>query len=165
MKCAPLKAILHTRYSTSGDWLDNENNQPLVHDGCVLVHNGVVSMAEKNKFEAKYQVTCQTANDSDVILSKIIEHRDAGHSDRESIRRAMQVIHSVEPPIYACGLLTATDKVYCWRDDVRPLYMFGISALGLTGFCSTGDIFRQAATTARLEGVCHPCTPGVIYEI
>ena len=43
----PASAILHTRYSTSGDWHDNNNNQPLIVGGLAIAHNGLVSMATK----------------------------------------------------------------------------------------------------------------------
>lgn len=48
----PSAAILHTRYSTSGDWTENVNNQPLVTDfyKLALVHNGLVSQATKDNF-------------------------------------------------------------------------------------------------------------------
>lgn len=124
----PSAAILHTRYSTSGDWTENANNQPIVSplSSLALVHNGLVSQASKEEFEGAYQVKCATANDSEIILRKIIKARKDSSCMADAIMLAMESIHQVDPPIFACGFLNLNNEVFAVRDHIRPLWFFYI---------------------------------------
>src|SRR5208282_6667018 len=62
----PKSGILHTRYSTSGDYHIPQNNQPLAIGQLAIVHNGLVSMATKSEFEKQYAVKTSTENDSEI---------------------------------------------------------------------------------------------------
>ena len=163
---APTSAILHTRYSTSGDWQENRNNQPLVYGGrLALVHNGLVSMADKSTYEAAYGEACSTANDSEIILRKIVKHTNAAWCYEDAINFAIKEISAVERPIYACALLTDQGEVYGWCDSVRPLYAWAIPSLNLAGFCSTKDIYERAAGVFNLKGTVTACEPGKVYNL
>jgi hypothetical protein len=168
--CDPLPAsmILHTRYSTSGDWHDEQNNQPLGTENLALVHNGIVSMGTKQEMEQAYGVQLGTENDSEIILRKIECHLAQGIDISASIYAALHDIHAVHPPIFACGLLSRTGEMYCYRDHVRPLYMFKVPALNLKGFCSTRDIFRRSLSALTLSGTGYSLwrsEPYVVYNI
>lgn len=168
--CDPLpdSMILHTRYSTSGDWRDDQNNQPLVTGILALVHNGIVSMGTKEEMEQAYGVALTTQNDSEIILRNIDRHLAQGEGISTSIYAGLHDIHAVQPPIFACGLLSRTGEVYCFRDHVRPLYMFELPTLKLKGFCSTQDIFKRALLSAGLQEAkyaLHRCEPYVVYNL
>lgn len=164
----PSSMIFHTRYSTSGDWQDDENNQPLLTENLALVHNGIVSMGTKEEMERVYGVKLSAENDSEIILRNIDRHLAQGEGISASIYAGLHDIHAVQPPIFACGLLSRTGEIYCFRDHVRPLYLFELPALNLRGFCSTKDIFERSLAAANLSGTAHtlrPCEPYVVYNL
>jgi glutamine phosphoribosylpyrophosphate amidotransferase len=158
----PAAAILHTRYSTSGDWEKNENNQPLVLGEVALVHNGLVSMAERQVFNQQYGVDCATENDSEILLRKIVGRTEPLMRDR--IASAMTEVAFIEHPIHACGLLTKGAELFYWRDNIRPLYAFRVEQpFVLEGFSSTLDIVIRAAWRVGVLVEVQICTPGQIY--
>ncbi|HET9409073.1 MAG TPA: hypothetical protein VFO39_17650 [Candidatus Sulfotelmatobacter sp.] len=165
----PASMILHTRYCTSGDWHDDQNNQPLATGNLALVHNGIVSMGTKKEMEQAYDVRLSTENDSEIILRKIDRHLAQDSDIPASIYAVLHDIHTVEPPIFACGLLfRKTGEMYCFRDHVRPLYMFKVPALNLRGFCSTKDIFERSLAATKLSPsgcTLLRCEPYVIYNL
>lgn len=134
----PRAMVAHTRYSTSGDWDDNNNNQPLATNRFALVHNGLVSMGTPEEYGPLYGLPLTTANDSEVILKAIWK-------EKGSIINAMSRVYEVEPPIFACGLLDFDGNVSCWADNIRPLYIFMVPEWDLLGFASTKDIIMRAA--------------------
>jgi glutamine---fructose-6-phosphate transaminase (isomerizing) len=144
----PASAILHTRYSTSGDWHDNNNNQPIIVNGLAIAHNGLVSMATKEEFQAKYDVCITTENDSEIIAQKIVGNYNGDWE--EAIETGLAEVNAVEPAIYALCLLTRDGELHARRDNVRPLYRFKVPKLGLEGYCSTLDIFIRAAKDVGL---------------
>jgi Alpha-glutamyl/putrescinyl thymine pyrophosphorylase clade 2/Glutamine amidotransferase domain len=164
----PQTVLLHTRYSTSGVCTDSRNNQPLATRSLALAHNGIISMAEQDQFAISYNVQTQSANDSEIVLRKLLRHMNAGESVPEAIRGAITEIAVVETPIFACGLLLQNTDLYCFRDNVRPLYRFRVPELNLLGFCSTRDIFERGVASCGLHSpACEVelCEPYVIYRI
>jgi len=63
-----LPAIAHARYSTSGDWKNHSNNQPLALSDFVLVFNGVISMGTRKEMEQAFHVELETENDGEIFL-------------------------------------------------------------------------------------------------
>jgi hypothetical protein len=140
----PKAGILHTRYSTSGSADIEKNNQPLALSQLALVHNGLVSMATKEEFERQYGVRCTTENDSEIVLRKVSQHYAKGKLMHEAVQDGMKEIYDVHPPIFACGLLDGEGELFCFRDHIRPMYLWNIPSINLLGFCSTLDIFKRA---------------------
>lgn len=64
----PNKFIAHFRYSTSGDYLNLANNQPLVLNNVSLVFNGVLDMSPKTEIEQKYKINMSSDNDGELAL-------------------------------------------------------------------------------------------------
>lgn len=175
----PRQAILHTRYSTSGDWQENDNNQPISTSTLALVHNGLVSMATQEDFQQTYKVNTQTANDSEIILRKVLHAKSKLESTditdegpgvmAEAIAKALRAIHRVDPPIFACGFLDAEGNVYAVRDHIRPLWFVYIKAWGFIGFASTRDIITRACkkscVTEDLGLVVWEAEPYTVYPL
>lgn len=66
---APRAFMAHCRYSTSGDYVDHRNNQPIVsRDGRALVFNGVLHMGTKWEMEEEFKVSMDTENDGELAL-------------------------------------------------------------------------------------------------
>jgi hypothetical protein len=151
-KFQPYEAIGHTRYSTSGDWLDNNNNQPLNNRQLALVHNGLVSMGTKEEFEEQYKVQTATANDSEVILRQVLDAwYDPDIPVNSAIAYALEQIQVVEPPIFACGFLDSYNDIHVICDHIRPLWFFHVQKWNMLGFASTSDIIRRAVLKLQVQ--------------
>lgn len=155
---APTAIVGHCRYSTSGDWAANTNNQPLASARLALVHNGLVSMAERGRVEQQYKVRLRTANDSEVLLRRV-------EKAQGDVAKALEAVYRVEAPIFALGLLDAGGGLRVVRDHLRPLWLFRIEALGLTGFASTKDIVDRALKGLGLRYKAWAAEPYVVYGL
>jgi hypothetical protein len=139
----PTEMIGHTRYSTSGYWHKNINNQPLNNRRMALVHNGLVSMGTKDEFEAQYQTLTATENDSELILRKVLSFQSELNT-ANALAAALEDLADTHPPIFALGLLEADGTITVVRDHLRPLWLFLHPEWGVAGFASTRDIIERA---------------------
>lgn len=64
----PTALIGHCRYSTSGDYMDMNNNQPIAHGSEYLAFNGVIDMRTKPEMEKAYGITMSCDNDGEIML-------------------------------------------------------------------------------------------------
>jgi glutamine phosphoribosylpyrophosphate amidotransferase len=62
--------IAHFRYSTSGDYIDLNNNQPLTADGVSIAFNGIISQGTKEDMEKKYDLSIPYENDGYILMKK-----------------------------------------------------------------------------------------------
>ena len=82
----PYAAIAHSRLVTNGSQFDNLNNQPVVKDGCVVVHNGIITNVDQlwEKYEStssrKYEV------DTEIIATVLRKKLKDGLSISKSIK-------------------------------------------------------------------------------
>jgi len=137
------RIVFHCRYSTSGDFKDMDNNQPIVVKNKAIVMNGVISMAKKEKYEKRFKVSCKTSNDSEIILRSKLSTLD--------------FLKEYERVSFA-GLFLRKDKIIGLRNNKRPMYSF---SRGLSKFIvSTKDIAKRSGIkTAR------PCESFKFLEI
>jgi len=89
---SPLLVLGHSRLQTNGASEINSNNQPVVKDGSVGIHNGIIVNAEAlwrlhPELKKSYDV------DTEVFLSLLQMFRSQGQSLQESAR---QVFHNIE---------------------------------------------------------------------
>jgi len=122
-------AIAHTRYSTSGDWRTEANNQPIVLGQLALAFNGVIHMGTKAEFEAAFGVTCDTDNDGEVFLRLLAQ----GEKPEEVLRSLSGSF---------AGVWLDSGALLAGRNARRPLWR--AHALGAHWYASTRDIFRRA---------------------
>jgi glutamine phosphoribosylpyrophosphate amidotransferase len=141
----PEKIIFHNRYSTSGDYKDFTNNQPLEYDNSTLVFNGVVDMGTKTEMEERHHIKMKSYNDGEIVLQNYLQ----GNS-------------------YACvknngtsyaGIILTSGKMSVFRNENRPLWRTKTKQ-GIF-FASTRDIFLRAGLTSEMEEV--PPMKEVIY--
>jgi len=126
------RAILgHTRYSTSGDYHQIENNQPLVVSGEALTFNGVISMATKEEMEIQLQQPMQTDNDGEMFLVRVkIDPQHPENVIRENCSFA--------------GAYTSNGTIVLLRNKFRPLYYHVTEDQQTVYWASTKDIFKRA---------------------
>lgn len=161
----PPAMLLHTRYSTSGDYLNAANNQPLATKHLALVHNGLVSQASKSEMEQLYAVSMKTDNDSEILLQHIGGRTSERKQIQGAIATSLEELHKVHPPIFACGMLDQHNRLFAVRDHIRPLWFFLIKEWGLVGFASTQDIILRASKKFDVEVVTWEADPYVVYPV
>jgi glucosamine 6-phosphate synthetase-like amidotransferase/phosphosugar isomerase protein len=118
--------IFHNRYCTSGDYLEMQNNQPILGDDACLAMNGVISMKTKSEFEKDFNVKCRSDNDTEIILNVKI-------SQIEFLKQNLNISFA--------GVFLYHDRLVALRNDKRPLYMFDY--LEAVYICSTKDIAKR----------------------
>ena len=77
----------HTRMATHGSAESNEDNQPVIRDEQIILHNGIIInceeiFAENSKLERKYEV------DTEAFIALIGDYSKKGLSEYEAIERA-----------------------------------------------------------------------------
>tara|TARA_R110000737_G_scaffold58791_1_gene85121 strand:+ start:1669 stop:2280 length:612 start_codon:yes stop_codon:yes gene_type:complete len=132
------KIIYHNRYSTSGDYKDHNNNQPISNPDMSLVFNGVLDMGTKEEIENKYEISMQTDNDGEILLHKC-------GADKEKL------IHFLKnnKGSFAGLILTSSNELLAVRNPNRPLWK--LEHDNATYFASTKDIFKRVDSSFEPE--------------
>jgi glutamine phosphoribosylpyrophosphate amidotransferase len=128
--------IGHNRYSTSGDYLIMNNNQPIHLDELSLVFNGNISMRTKKENEELFNEKLITDNDGELALNRIKKGLD--------LKQFLSNKH-----ISFAGLFIKEGKTFAYRNDRRPLHYSIIN--NSVFIASTSDIFKRATGTSSKE--------------
>lgn len=125
----PGKIMFHNRYSTSGDYRNPVNNQPIHVDGNALVFNGTVDMGTKQEMEARHGLNLQTDNDGEIVLLDFIAGKPFAHIGNTLATFA--------------GIFLGKDgTMAAFRNEMRPLWCFRDG--GNKFISSTRDIAARA---------------------
>lgn len=126
------KMIAHCRYSLSGDWEVLDNNQPILVRSphpMALAFNGVISMGTKEEFEAQFGVECETYNDGEIFLRRLIKG--------QSVTDFLAELKGSFAGVWLLG-----DRLFAGRNARRPLWKCW--HLNAVWYASTADIFKRA---------------------
>ena len=123
------RLIGHCRYSTSGDYKNVVNNQPLQIGEAAMAFNGVISMATRAEYERQNGRKYDTENDGEIFLDKFV--RDDGWL--EFVARGR---------FSFAGLTLHRGRLTALRNKSRPLCR--VDQGSATFFASTADIFLRA---------------------
>jgi len=134
----PKALIGHCRYSTSGDYLDMKNNQPLSYNDEYLVFNGVIDMGTKAEMEKRHGIEMSCENDGEIMLHK---------ADRNAF---------LHEKISFAGLTLSKDKITFLRNENRPAYM--AKKFNSVFIASTADILKRCLLNPE------PLDPYKVYE-
>ena len=85
------QAIGHARLVTNGSQLKEENNQPVVKDGIIIIHNGIVVNVDK-LWETKSQLTRKYDIDTEILPALIRNKINNGEELPNAIAQTMQQI-------------------------------------------------------------------------
>lgn len=125
----PLAALGHSRLVTNGLYGLDVNNQPVVRDGAVCVHNGIV-VNDAELWGAHPELRRLSEVDTEVILALLQARRGQGESITDAVRAVFREIEG-EASIAVQfddldGLLLATNtgSIYWCSDGARNLLMF-----------------------------------------
>lgn len=126
---APEKFIAHFRYSTSGDYKNELNNQPITREGLSMVFNGVIDMRTKKEMEKAYSVDLQTDNDGELAL--IYKSRS-----EEEFKKM------ISNKSFAGIFLDPEGNIQVYRNINRPCHLGNIEGAQIVA--STKDILNRA---------------------
>lgn len=133
-----LPTVAHCRYSTSGDWRDLDNCQPLVCGNLALAFNGVIHMGTKEEMEQEFDVSLSCDNDGEVFLRRVL----SGQSPFDFLPELSGSFAGV--------WLDARDmRLRAIRNERRPLWR--AEAYDAVWYASTRDIFTRAGVTFCVE--------------
>lgn len=136
----PIRLIYHNRYSTSGDYADPRNNQPIdirKPEAMALVFNGVISQRDQPGYEAEFGVRCETANDGEVLMRKVLAGEDPA-------------AFLTSGPMSFAGLWLRRERMTVLRNASRPLHYYRPNP-NTVYFASTADIFDRALGVVARE--------------
>jgi asparagine synthetase B (glutamine-hydrolysing) len=125
----PIVFFGHTRLVTDGLKVDNDNNQPVIRDNAICIHNGIVVNASElftryNDLDRKYEV------DTEVILALVDKFKRETGSLRDSIANTFGIIKgSASVAILNkdnnwVGLATNTGSLFLCRNSIRSICFF-----------------------------------------
>lgn len=141
------KIIYHNRYSTSGDYKNHDNNQPIAIGNTSLVFNGVLDMRTKQEMEDCYGIEMETDNDGEILLKLC-------GSDPNKIQEYIQNTKGS----FAGLILTQDNTMYAIRNKNRPLWALNYDKAVF--YASTQDIFKRVDSSFEPEEL----EPYKIYE-
>ena len=124
--------IAHFRYSTSGNYTEPQNNQPLTTNGTAIAFNGVISQGTKEEMEQEFGMVLDGDNDGYVLLRK--------YSNKDFVFRRDITFAFV-------GL--RNKKLVAMRNDKRPLHRAIIDNAVI--YCSTNDILSRSGVKESKE--------------
>lgn len=134
----PPRLIFHARYSTSGDYRDHANNQPIdVNLGTSLAFNGIISMMTKEQMEEFWGVKLETYNDGEIFL----RHVHAGGDPVEFVRTMKGAFAGV--------WMKSNGLMYALRNTRRPAWSARTDYAVIVA--STKDILERAQIAGAEE--------------
>ena len=120
-------AIGHSRLVTNGSQLTDANNQPVIKDGIIGIHNGIIVndsalWFENPNLKREYEI------DTEVFLALVSSHLQANNSIPEAIRKSSVVIEGtvsaalIVPERNALTLFTNNGSLYILTDAKGALF-------------------------------------------
>lgn len=136
LKDKPNKFIAHFRYSTSGDYKDEKNNQPIVRENLAMVFNGVLDMRTKSKMELQNNVKLISDNDGELALVKRLESKES-------------FISFLFGKSFAGAFLNENNEIEIYRNSNRPAQLGCYK--GVKILASTKDILERSGVKNSKE--------------
>ena len=119
----------HTRMATHGSADSNEDNQPVIRDQQIVLHNGIIInceeiFAENSSLERKYEV------DTEAFIALIDEYSKNGFSEYEAIEKAFNKCKGANTFVYFSqksqyvSLVTSNGSLYFATDSNLGVFLF-----------------------------------------
>ena len=117
--------IAHFRYSTSGDYLIEQNNQPIFKNNQAMVFNGVISQKSLDEMRKEYDCPIESDNDGWILFDNFF--------DLEQLKDTSMTFAS---------LFFKNNQITALRNKKRPLWK-GVKNKNLF-IASTNDILTRS---------------------
>ncbi len=116
-KATPFSLIAHARLVTNGTQENNNNNQPVIKNNYVAVHNGIITnvddLWEKNlNLQREYEV------DTESMLALLKKYQDEGKNIPSSLE---QLFHDIKGTV-STAILSATNDIVILATNNASLY-------------------------------------------
>jgi predicted glutamine amidotransferase len=140
-------AIGHCRLVTNGDCDDNRNNQPVVKNGHVLVHNGIITNIDLLKDKYRNNVKFEYKIDTEAIPAILDYYIDAGDGIVTALCRVFDEIQGTASiAMYSTSsenLLLATNNgsLYFCFSPLNDSFAFASEKYILRSFSENCEIF------------------------
>jgi glutamine phosphoribosylpyrophosphate amidotransferase len=139
-----VRLVCHTRYSTSGDYKVEANNQPIVVGDMCLAFNGVLHMGTKADMERALGEKMDTDNDGEMFVRQVLTGCDP--------------VHSVQHGTFT-GVWLRNGRLHALTNGKRPAWLY--SNGGTQIIVSTYDIAKRAGLNT---GLLAPLVPNKLYQ-
>lgn len=163
----PFFAMGHARLVTNGAQCVNANNQPVIKDGVVGIHNGIITNVQQ-LWAGHPELERQSDIDTEVFLALLRRSLRNGQSMAAALRRTYRAIEGVA----SAGLLfddldmvvlsTNNGSLYLWTNPAQDVVVFASERYilrTLTARSSFGRTFGSGTTTQLRAGTA--CLLGV----
>jgi asparagine synthetase B (glutamine-hydrolysing) len=83
--------IAHARMETNGSFAENKNNQPVVKDGVVTVHNGII-VNDEDLWKSNPEIEREYSVDTEVFNSLVTLNLKKGNPLKEAIEQSLKLL-------------------------------------------------------------------------
>ncbi len=135
----------HSRLVTNGTQLDDENNQPVVKDGVIGIHNGII-VNEEDLWSRHPNIHRTYEIDTEVMLALIREHMHAGWDIATAISKTVNEIFGT----VAAGFFVDDLDVLTMVTNNGSLYVL-TDERELLAFASEEYFLKRMAKTMHLD--------------
>jgi glutamine---fructose-6-phosphate transaminase (isomerizing) len=144
---SPIVLIGHSRLVTNGSQANDFNNQPVIKDGVIAVHNGIIVNTERlwekyPELKRNYQI------DTEIFLSLIRFHINRKEGIKEAVHAAM---NEAEGTISAVLMFNDYRQIYFCTNN-GSLYLLTDNR-GLAVFASEEYILKRLISYRKLKNV------------
>jgi glucosamine--fructose-6-phosphate aminotransferase (isomerizing) len=135
-----VKVIGHSRLVTNGDEHNNDNNQPVIRNGMVVVHNGIITN-QQSIWDSIIDDKPETELDSELIPVLIRKQLEKGCGINESLTYLYQTIYGMTSIAMLIEdrkevvLATNNGSVYYIQNKVCNTFIFASERHILNQFC------------------------------
>lgn len=149
----PFLAMGHTRMVTNGNAESHDNNQPVIRNGMVCIHNGIVV---NDDLLWKRHPTLKRNNevDTEIILALLEDYRRKGQCFNHALRNVFKEIKGansvavIASDLNAIGLASANGSLFFAQSPDRQISIFASEKYILSQALrhhTISDLFSEAA--------------------
>ena len=130
----------HTRMTTQGDHLNNDNNHPFLNQTktVAMAHNGVLT--NDDALAVEYELPETTIDTDSYVVTRLMDMiRPDGYISFDVVRQAVEKIGGT----FNFTFLDDNNNLWIARHN-NPLYMIKLNDFGLIAYTSTKEIMVEA---------------------
>jgi hypothetical protein len=126
----PYGVMAHSRLVTNGTLETNANNQPVIGNGLVMIHNGIITNVKELSERYSGKIERRAEVDTEVLGGVIRVHLDNGESLPQAVINAFGQIEGAasiaffRTDSHECGLATNTGSLYYAKSTSQQVLVF-----------------------------------------
>ncbi|MBT6361465.1 MAG: hypothetical protein HOJ67_04645 [Rhodospirillaceae bacterium] len=152
----PLCVIGHSRLVTNGLEALPRNNQPIIHNQSVAIHNGIV-VNDLNLWDQNQELPRHCDVDSEIILALYHKHRMAGAEPSTAVAdvygaiegtASIAIMDAIDPRML---LATNNGSLYYFSDQKKKIFVFASERYILDRFLNESGLLASADGTDDVQ--------------